>query len=88
MTTPPTDPSSKSLTPDQLANQLFDAALAQYKSDPREGARQVIIFLTEALIYAISGTAGDEPARKALLKSVGDTIASAPSLPAKAGPKP
>lgn len=84
---PPNDPSTQALSPDQLANQLFDAALRQSMSDPREAARQVIVFLTESLIYAISGTAGDDTARKALLKSVGDTIASAPP-PGKAAHKP
>lgn len=84
----PNDPNTQSLSPDQLANQLFDAAIMQYRSDPREAARQVIVFLTEALIYAISGTAGDEAARKALLKSVGDTITSAPPLQPKVAPKP
>lgn len=72
------------LTPEGLANQLFDASLMQYNGDPREGARQVIVFLTEALIYAASSTAADEVARKALLKSLGDTITLAPPLkPAK-----
>lgn len=84
----PNDPNTHSLSPDQLANQLFDAALMQYRSDPREAARQVIVFLTETLIYAITGTAGDEVARKALLKSVGDTIASAPPPQGKGSPKP
>lgn len=78
---------TQALSPDQLANQLFDAAIMQYKNDPREAARQVIVFLTEALIYAVSGTAGDDVARKALLKSVGDTIATAPPLQPKGVPK-
>jgi hypothetical protein len=82
MTTPP-DPNTKPLSPDQLANQLFDAALMQFRGDPREAARQIIIFLSEALIYAISSTAGDDNARKALLKSVGDSITNAPSPPKK-----
>lgn len=70
---------TKQLTPPDLANQLFDAALVQYKSDPREASRQIIIFLTEALVYAISSTAGDEAACKALLKSVGESIVAAPT---------
>jgi hypothetical protein len=76
----PNDP-TKSLTPPGLANQLFDAALVQYKSDPREAAKQVIVFLTESLVYAISVTAGDDVARKALLKSVGESIVAAPPPP-------
>jgi len=71
------------LTPEALANQLFDAALGQYSGDPREGARQVIVFLTEAIVYAAASTASDENARKALLKSIGDTIATAPPLKSK-----
>jgi hypothetical protein len=82
----PNDPNVQALTPDGLANQLFDAALIQYKTDPREAARQVIIFLTEAIVYAVSATAGDEGARKALLKSVGDTITTAPPLANKGAP--
>ena len=86
--TTPNNPNTQALSPDQLANQLFDAAIMQYRNDPREAARQVIIFLTDALIYAISGTAGDDVARKALLKSVGDKITAAPAPPGKAAPKP
>jgi hypothetical protein len=70
---------AQSLSPDQLANQLFDAVIVQCKNDPREAARQVVVFLTSSLIYAICATAGDEAARKALLKSVGDTITTAPT---------
>ena len=73
-----TNEPTKQLTPSDLANQLFDAALVQYQSNPREAARQVIVFLTEALIYTISSTGGDEVARKALLKSVGESIIAAP----------
>jgi hypothetical protein len=86
MTTLNTPSSQQSLSPDQLANQLFDVA-AQHQSDPREAARQVIVFLTSSLIYAICATAGDEAARKALLKSVGDTISMAPTSAAKASSK-
>jgi hypothetical protein len=81
--TTPSVPSNQSLSPDQLANQLFDVA-AQHQSDPREVARQVIVFLTSSLIYAVCATAGDEVARKALLKSVGDTIITAPTATSKA----
>ena len=82
--TPPNDPNNtKALSPDQLANQLFDAALMQSKGDPRATAQHVVAFLMEALIYAISAAASDDAARKALLKSVGDTIiaASPPKKP-------
>ena len=78
----PNDPNAQTqmLSPDGLASQLWDAAFVQSKGDPREAARQVIIFLTEAIVFAISSSAGDENARKAMLKNIGDTIASAPPL--------
>jgi nicotinamide mononucleotide (NMN) deamidase PncC len=79
---------TKQLTPPDLATQLFDAAFVQYKNDHREAARQVIVFLTETLVYAISSSAGDEAARKALLKSVGESIAAAPTAPAGPPGKP
>jgi len=88
--TTPNEPNQ--LTPDGLANQLFDAAITQgfalNQTDPREAARRVIIFLTEAIVYAISSTAGDDEARKALLKNVGETIITAPALPGSPGSKP
>jgi hypothetical protein len=80
----PNDP-TKSLRPVDLANQLFDAALLQYRSNPREAARQVIVFLSETIVYAVSATAGDEPACKALLKSVGESIIAAPLQPLTGG---
>ncbi len=90
--TTPSNPNQQGLTPDNLANQLFDAAIAQAfaenVNDPREAARRVIIFLTEALVYAISSTAGDDAARTALLKNVGETIIAAPARPGSPGSKP
>ena len=74
------DPTKQIQTPPDLANQLFDAFALQYQNDPREAARQVIIFLTKTLVYSIGATAGDEAARKALLKSVGESIIVAPPL--------
>lgn len=74
---------TKQLTPTDLVNQLFDAAIVQY-GDPHAAARELVVFLTEALLYAISATVGDETARKALLKSVGDSIAAwQPPTPGK-----
>ncbi len=72
---------TKQMTPADLANQLFDAAILQHQSDPREAARLVINFLMEATVYAVVATAGDDVARKAMLKSVGETISSAQPQP-------
>lgn len=109
MTTPNDPNQPQGLTPERLASQLFDATLSlagTQKVDPREAARHVIAFLTEALFYAVTSTkndviafltetliytasaasAGDENARKELLKHIGETIANAPPLPGKAAP--
>ena len=63
MTTPNDPNQAQGLTPEGLANQLFDAtiaqALAQNITDPRESARRVIGFLTEALFYALSSSKND-----------------------------
>jgi hypothetical protein len=40
----------------------------------------VIVFLTEAVVYAISSSAGDENARKAMLKQIGEMVINAPPL--------
>lgn len=68
---------TKALSPKDLANQLFDATFPLVKGDPREAARQVILFLKEALVYAVTSSVGDETARKALLKNVGESIVAA-----------
>jgi hypothetical protein len=54
---------NQGLTPQVLANQLFDAAvsqaLAQNMTDPREAGRWVARFLADALYYAITSTKDD-----------------------------
>jgi hypothetical protein len=65
----------RALSPKDLADQLFDAALLQVKGDYREAAGQVILFLKEALVYAaLASAGGDEASKKGLLKSVGESI--------------
>ncbi len=66
--------------PQQVAGQviafLTEAlfyAVTSAKNDP-------IVFLTETIIYAVVSSAGDEAARKELLKHVGDTITNAAPL--------
>ena len=71
----------KALGPKELADQLFDAVLAQVKGDYREAARQVILFLKESLVYAVTATGGDDTARKALLRSVGESIVALTNPP-------
>jgi hypothetical protein len=74
----------KALSPKDLADQLFDATLSQAKGDFREAAGQVILFLKEALVYAVLASAGsDEAARRGLIKSVGESIV-AMSIPSPA----
>ena len=60
----PNDPNQvQELTPEALANKLFDAAVAQALSqnitDPREAARRVVGFLTDSLFYALTSTKND-----------------------------
>jgi len=58
MPTPsPSEP--KMLTPDGLVNQLFDGAWKQNPSDPKLAARQVVSFLTNALLYALTSSKND-----------------------------
>jgi hypothetical protein len=67
---------SKALSPKDLADQLFDASLAQVKGNYREAARQVVVFLTESLMYAVSAvsTTTIDEATRGLLKDVGQSI--------------
>jgi hypothetical protein len=54
-----TTPNTQAISPDQLVNQLFDAAIAQSQNDLRMAARTVIVFLTEALFYAVTSAKND-----------------------------
>lgn len=72
----------KMLSPKDLADQLFDAALLQVKGNHREAAGQVILFLKEAFVYAVlSSAGGDDAAKKALLKSEGESIVALTQAP-------
>lgn len=58
--TPPSDPNSnQGLSPNGLAEQLFNAALMQNPSDPRLVARNVIGFLMNSLMYALNASKND-----------------------------
>jgi len=71
----PSQNEPKPLSPKDLADQLFDAALPQVQGNLREAAGQVILFLKEALVYAVLASArGDDNAKKEVLKSVGESI--------------
>ena len=47
------------LTPDSLAEQLFNIAISQNTKDPHEAGRQVIEFIASSLFYAIKMTKND-----------------------------
>jgi len=70
----PTPNEPKVLSPKELADQLFDAVLAQGKGDVQEAAGQVIFFLKEALLYALVSSARDDATRRGLLKNMGESI--------------
>lgn len=74
------------LDPEGLASQLFDTFIVQSKGNPREAAQQVIMFLSASLVHAISAVAGDEAARKTMLKTVGESIIGAPPPPPAGDP--
>lgn len=63
MTTPSDPNKAQGVTPDGLANQLFDIAMTQTMAekitDPREAARRVVGFLTDSLYYAVTSTKQD-----------------------------
>ncbi len=103
MTTPSDSTQAQGLTPQGLAEQLFNMAIAQGVTDPRVASSQVIDFLGSSLFYAITSSkndviaflaetlirvvsvsAGDEAARKEMLKHIGDTIATAHLIPVTA----
>jgi len=67
------------LSPKDLADQLFDRVLKQLNGDHREAARQVINFLRESLVYAVSAAAGDPAAKIALFKSIAESLVAQPS---------
>lgn len=53
------DPNAQMLSPEGLANQLFDVAAMQYKGAPREAAGHVIQFLLQSLFYAVTAAKND-----------------------------
>ncbi len=73
---PPT-PATKDLRPADLAKQLFDAALAQNRTNPRAAKPQLIDFLVKTLLYAIEETTPDPVERQAQCKIVGEAIVAA-----------
>jgi hypothetical protein len=84
------------VTPEVLVNQLFDAAVMAGGGDPTEhvigfltnslfyaltsAKRDLIVFLTEALLYISAMSAPDEASRKELLKKISETLLNAPPL--------
>lgn len=57
----------KVLSPKELADQLFDGAFAQAQGKHREAAQQVISFLKEALVYAMSSMSGEDAAARQMI---------------------
>ena len=50
----PNDPNAQMMTPQNLANQLFDKIAMQNPGKPQEVAGHVISFLATSLMYALS----------------------------------
>lgn len=55
----PNDPNAQMMTPQNLANQLFDKIAMQNPGKPQEVAGHVIGFLAASLMYAISSAKAD-----------------------------
>jgi len=88
-----TNPAAKPISPQDLASQLFDVVLAlpEVKGDPHEAARQVCLFLREALVTAVLASTTDDAVRRERLKGIGESIvafASPPAAPPPAGSPP
>lgn len=49
----------KMMTPEDLVNQLFNGVFMQNPTDPQLAARQVISFLMNALLYALTSSKND-----------------------------
>lgn len=68
--------------PVALAFDLYDAALAEFKGNARDAALNVMMFLTESLVFTVGLAAGgNEPTLKTLLQHLGAQISSAPAAP-------
>lgn len=68
--------------PVSLAFELYDAALGEFKGNARDAALNVMMFLTESLVFTVGLAAGgNEPTLKTLLQHLGAQISSAPAAP-------
>ena len=59
MPTPPTNTNAPKMTPEGLANKLFDDAFAQNPKDLRAIQGQIVGFLSDALFYAVKSAKTD-----------------------------
>jgi hypothetical protein len=67
--------------PREAARQVIDFLAASLFYAVTSTKSDVVVFLTETLIFLASKSVDDEAARKELLKHIGDTIANAPPIP-------
>jgi hypothetical protein len=72
---------STTKNPHEIAQQVIDFLGAALVYALTSSKRDVVVFLTETLIYVVSASSVDENARKEMLKQVGETILSAGSKP-------
>lgn len=80
---PQTQPQKPQMSgPVSLAFELYDGALVQFKGNAREASLNVMMFLTEALVFTVGLTGGaSESMIKMLLQNLGPQISNAPIPP-------
>ena len=67
--------------PHEISQQVIDFLGSALVYALTSSKRDVVVFLTETLIYVVSASSADEGARKEMLKQVGETIIAALPVP-------
>ena len=76
------DADKKALSPEAVAHDLYDQAVAQVGGNAQEASIRVMQFLTDALVYSVGMSAGgDEQLLRQLLEHLASMIAAAPTHP-------
>lgn len=76
------DVKETALSPERLAHQLYDQAVAQVGGNMQDASIRVMQFLTDALVYSVGLSAGgDEKLLRSLLEHLASMIAAAPTHP-------
>ena len=77
---------SASKDPREISQQVIDFLGAALVYALNASKRDVVVYLTETLVYVVSASSADEAARKEMFKQVGETILAAGNKPAAGKP--